>query len=176
MHIRRQLSLFVPPPMGAQLDQCRAILDPVQANLIASHVTLCRDDELLEMTSIVERLHQVSRNAHQGVFPLSLSFGAARRGDGHGIFLDCVDGEAAYQRLRQLLLLPPSTPISAPPQVRRMAPRITLAHPRNPWTEANLSLDFSTLPQHFSIEFSRIAWIEQHPNCAWHVVQEFQLN
>lgn len=176
MHIRRQLSLFVPPPMGAQLDQCRANLDPVQASLIAAHVTLCRDDELLEMTSIVDRLHQLSRNAHKGIVPLSLGFGAARRGEGHGIFLDCIDGESMYQRLRRFLLLPLSAPLAAPLQVRRMAPHITLAHPRNPCTEANRSLDFSTLPQYFSIEFSKIAWIEQHPNCAWQVLQEFQLS
>lgn len=168
MDIRRQLSLFVPPPMGAQLDQCRAILDPIQASLIASHVTLCRDDELLEMTSIVDRLHELCDLVRPEIFPLRLSFGVARRGDGHGIYLDCIDGDVAYQQLREFLL--------SPSQARRMTSHITLAHPRNPCAAANQNLDFSTLPQHFSLEFSKIAWIEQEPNSAWHVVQEFQLN
>lgn len=63
MHVRQQLTLFVPEPAARHVDSVRAIVDPVQAGLIASHVTLRRESELagIAETHIRERLRAWER-------------------------------------------------------------------------------------------------------------------
>ncbi|MBE2186447.1 MAG: hypothetical protein IAE99_06720 [Rhodothermales bacterium] len=42
--MRRQLTLFVPPPRAEPIETVWRLVDPVQHRLIAAHVTLARGD------------------------------------------------------------------------------------------------------------------------------------
>ncbi len=123
--VRRQLTLFVPPPEGPALDALRARLDPVQAGLIAAHVTLCREDELqaLGWPQLQERLDCWPFGA------LALVFGPAERFQGHGLLRPCTAGADGFQALRRWVLRNES--------VRVHPAHLTLAHPRNPVAAGN---------------------------------------
>lgn len=62
--MRRQLTLFVAGGVAADIDNVRQRVDPVQFGLIAAHVTLCREDELAELSEreLVRRLSQAPAN------------------------------------------------------------------------------------------------------------------
>jgi hypothetical protein len=160
MHRRRQLALFLSRPAAAPLEAARRLLDPVQAELIRAHVTLCREDELGDFAAPALR----ARLAANRVAPLSLRFGPAQRFQGHGILLPCVAGEAAFHALR-LALLGPGTP-------GRHEPHITLAHPRNPRSAENRDARLSLLPSDVSFSFASVCLIEQEGSGPWRVLDE----
>jgi hypothetical protein len=62
---RTQLTLFADPDEAAAIERLRAEHDPVQHGLIACHVTLCREDELVEL----ERVTEKSRVVPTGTLP-----------------------------------------------------------------------------------------------------------
>jgi 2'-5' RNA ligase len=160
MSTRRQLTLFVPRPAAAEFEATRCRLDPIQAELIRAHVTLCREDELADLTA--ERLW--SRLAAAAPGPLLLGFGPAQRFHGHGILLPCVAGDAAFHALR-LALLGPEPP-------RRLEPHITLAHPRNPRSTGNLDANLGLVSCGISLVFAGVSLIEQDGTAAWRVLEE----
>jgi hypothetical protein len=51
LNTRTQLTLFVAPPAAEILEPLRRRLDPVQSRLISAHVTLCREDELMNVSA-----------------------------------------------------------------------------------------------------------------------------
>lgn len=161
--IRRQLSLYVPERDAVAIEAVRRILDPLQQGLIPAHVTLCRDDEVLAL-----RDSDVSHAlAAADVRPITLSFGRAITFDGHGVLLPCTSGEDQFAQLRERILRSPSP--------RRLAPHITLAHPRNP-RAATYDLDVvRTLPDEITLTFSVVSLIEQTAGQAWRVLTEHSL-
>lgn len=161
MNTRRQLSLFVPVAEGVQLESVRHELDPVQSELIPAHVTLCREDEIgqLSASEIQARLQGC------GAKPLTLSFGPPMIFRGHGVLLPCVAGESEFHELRAHLL--------GTTAIRR--PHITLAHPRNPRSAKWALPETVALPQTLSYTFVEIASIEQVGGAAWRVIREFRL-
>ncbi|POZ62901.1 2'-5' RNA ligase family protein [Chromobacterium alticapitis] len=149
---RDQLTLFVPSAQAEQLEAVRRKLDPVQAGLIAAHVTLCREDEIagLDMASLFERVREIG--------PLRLAFGPAERFQGHGILLPCVGGEADFQAMRREAL---------GRAARGHVPHLTLAHPRNPRAAGNLLLETPGLPRRVAITFLSVSMIRQYGNEPW---------
>jgi hypothetical protein len=83
---REQLSMYVPSADGVRLESVRKVLDPVQAGLIPAHVTLCREDEIdqLSASEIAARLRS------SAVQPVTLCFGRPVIFQGHGVLLPCV--------------------------------------------------------------------------------------
>jgi len=160
---RRQLSLFVPVAEGAQLEKVRHELDPVQAALIPAHVTLCREDEI-DQLSVSEIKARLQRSAAK---PLTLSFGSPVIFQGHGLLLPCVAGEREFHELRTHLL--------GTTAIRRHAPHITLAHPRNPASTNRTLSDVIGLPYTLSYRFVAITSIEQVGGANWRVLREFML-
>lgn len=161
--VRRQLTLFAAGPTGDAIERVRAQLDPVQHALIAAHVTLCREDEIEGIT--VEELGR--RLGDAGTTPLTLTFGAPEAFSGHGVLLPCVDGEPAFHHLRTALL--------ATDAIRRHAPHITLAHPRNPRADANVPGIWSSLVTPITLTFDRVDLIEQVDGGVWCPVHEHPL-
>jgi 2'-5' RNA ligase superfamily protein len=157
---RSQLTLFILGEIGERIDRIRKIVDPIQAALIAPHLTLCREDELQGITPamISARL--------SGQVMISLQFGRPEISDGHGLLLRCVSREEQFAQLRRQLL-----GIDARP----LGPHITLAHPRNPRSVGN-SLGVVDLEFPLEIRFARVTLIEQEiPGQAWTRVTEFAL-
>lgn len=159
MTVRRQLTLFVPPPAAQPLEALRRVVDPVQAGLIAAHVTLCREDELAS----VDDVELARRLAAGTALPLTLTFGPAERFDGHGLLLPCIAGEAAFRELREQVLGTRS--------IRRQVPHLTLAHPRNPVAPGNsLEHSLAALPAPLAITFGAITLIEQVDRQPWRIL------
>lgn len=160
--VRRQLSLYVPEPAGAALEAVRRVLDPVQHALIPAHVTLCRDDEIVGLTTrdLADALSAPE------VRPITLSFGRAIAFDGHGVLLPCTSGEDQFRQLRERVL--GST-------ARRQEPHITLAHPRNPRAPGNNLDQASNLPAEITVTFPAVSLIEQIDGGAWRVLDRFDL-
>jgi 2'-5' RNA ligase len=162
MHeIRKQLSLYVPANAAKEIEAVRKIVDPIQSNLIPAHITLCREDELHELSTIKARL------AHIPVKPITLRFGKPEIFSAHGLLLNCIDGEGDFRLLREYLL--------ASKNIKNQRPHITLAHPRNPKANGNLLGNTSRLPEMIEITFSTIYLIEQTRNEPWRVLEKYEL-
>lgn len=157
MRIRSQLSLFVPPGSGPDLEAIRGVVDPVQRRLIPAHVTLCREDELhgVGLRELNERL------AHAGTEAITLQFGPPQRFGGYGILLPCIGGTAAFQTLREVVL--------ADRHARPHAPHLTLAHPRNPRAPGNDLARTASLLTGLTVTFAEVHLIEQIDDAPWGV-------
>jgi 2'-5' RNA ligase len=163
MHeIRKQLSLYVPADAAKEIEAVRKIVDPIQSNLIPAHITLCREDELHELSTIKARL------AYIPLKPITLRFGKPEIFSGHGLLLNCIGGEDEFRLLREYLL--------ASKSIKNQRPHITLAHPRNPKSNGNLLGNTSWLPEMIEITFPTIYLIEQERNEPWRVLERYELS
>lgn len=158
---RRQLSMYVPHDAAREIEAVRRIVDPIQSRLIPAHVTLCREDELGDLASVLARLRGAPFK------PLTLRFGKPVAFAGHGILLECVEGEDGFLALRQYLL--------ASSRVREQKPHITLSHPRNPRSEGNSLNNASTLPEVIEVTFPGVYLIEQEGGRPWQLLEKYEL-
>ena len=161
--MRVQLSLFVPPEVGVQLEALRQVMDPIQASLIPAHVTLCREDELVG----VSPKELEARLAAAEACSIHLRFGPAEVFSEHGVLLPCVAGAQAFQKLRRRVL--------ASETVREHAPHLTLAHPRNPRAAGNTADALRGLPDALEVRFATVFRIQQSGAAAWRVLQRYSL-
>lgn len=162
LNIRKQLSLYVPAEAAREIEVVRELVDPIQHNLIPAHITLCREDELHELAAIKARL------AHVSLKPITLRFGTPEIFSGHGLLLNCIDGEDEFRSLREYLL--------ASKNIKNQRPHITLAHPRNPKSPGNSLSNTSRLPEMIEITFPTIYLIEQAGNEPWWVLEKYELS
>jgi len=153
--VRRQLTLFVAGRAAADIDDVRQRVDPVQFGLIAAHVTLCREDELAELS---ER-ELARRLAQAAPAPLTLVFGPPTRFGDHGMMLPCLDGAEAFHTLRQTVL--------GTTDIRAHEAHLTLAHPRNPRAPANIAASYAALQTGLTVTFIAVALIEQRHAHPW---------
>lgn len=160
-HSRRQLTLYVPAEAAAELEAMRRVLDPVQSGLIPAHVTLCREDEL-EQLSFPELRRQAGT-----LGAITLHFGRPEAFHEHGILLPCVGGQDEFHALRRRLL--------GSSDIRRPEPHITLAHPRNPKAPGSSLATAASLPADLSISFDTIRLIQQEGTARWDVLELFGL-
>jgi hypothetical protein len=80
--IRRQLTLFIDQHHAHEIERIRRQFDPKQYELIASHVTLCREGEIEDIHTLLEHLQEVSFSR------IALHFGAVTRSEnGKGALL-----------------------------------------------------------------------------------------
>jgi 2'-5' RNA ligase len=153
--------MYVPRDAAREIEAVRRIVDPIQSRLIPAHVTLCREDELGDLASVLARL----RAAPFG--PLNLRFGKPVAFAGHGLLLECVEGEGRFRALRQYLL--------ASGRVREQKPHLTLAHPRNPRSEGNSLSNTSELPEVIEVTFPSVYLIEQEGSRPWRLLEKYEL-
>lgn len=158
---RRQLSMYVPQDAARDIEAVRRVVDPIQSRLIPAHVTLCREDELGDLASVRARLRRAPFN------PLTLRFGKPVAFAGHGLLLECVEGEEHFRAVREYLL--------ASSRVREQRPHITLAHPRNPKAGGNSLSNTSRLPEVIEVTFPSIYLIEQEKGGPWQLLEMYEL-
>jgi 2'-5' RNA ligase len=163
LNSRIQLTLFATGSAAERIEEIRRLLDPVQFNLIAAHVTLCREDELEGLNTAVLR----QRLSASKIGPLTLTFGAPESFSTHGILLPCAAGEENFRALRQLVL--------GSAAARFQVPHITLAHPRNPKSAGNSLAAASSLERVGAIRFESICLIQQYGASPWRIVERFEL-
>jgi 2'-5' RNA ligase len=162
---RTQLTLFVPENVSAAIEAIRCRYNPVQHNLIAAHVTLCREDELLAIEKVLHNLEQLD-------FPsITIRFGKPERFDeGKGVLLPALEDDTAFQDLRKAILK------GVIEQPRNHKPHLTLMHPRNATCTDEIMEDIrnSALPS--EIQFGHVSLIEQIDGGKWSLIQVFHLN
>jgi 2'-5' RNA ligase len=162
---RIQLTLFVPEKESAVIEAIRSRYNPVQYSLIAAHVTLCREDELLDIEKVLQNLEQLD-------FPsIAIRFGKpARFDEGKGVLLPALDANIAFQDLRKVVLK------GVIEQPRNHKAHLTLMHPRNATCTDEIMEDIrnSALPS--EIQFGHVSLIEQIDGGKWSLIQVFHLN
>jgi hypothetical protein len=161
--IRQQLSLYVPATVSTLIEAVRQLLDPVQATLIPAHVTLCREDELLE----AEPMDLREKFAEAAAASVTLVFGSPEPFQEHGVLLPCVSGEPEFQALRRWAL--------GGAHIRRQVPHITLAHPRNPRASTNNEATANLLPNGLVVTFASVSHIQQVGSQPWQVLEHYAL-
>ena len=157
--IRRQATLFLNDPPIA-LARCRQIYNPVQAALIQTHVTLCREDEVVDWTAFEKRV------ASLGQLELCMEFGRPiRRGD--LVLLPVTDGVDDFVALRRALLF------DGVYEPRSSDPHITVIHPRNGCCTDDAFAEIEDLLVPFQWTFRDIALIQQHNGGPWHTLARY---
>lgn len=162
---RKQLTLFVPKPQATALEALRARYNPLQKALIDSHVTLCREDELQELETLLQRLRELTLPT------LSISFGpVARFENGEGVWLPASGNLELYYELRARILGEEAA------SRKRPLPHITLMHPRNSTCSDAIFEHFKQAELPGAIVFSAITLIEQVNGGPWSILEEFPLS
>lgn len=161
---RKQLSLFVGRDAAAPLEAVRSRYNPLQQQLIAAHVTLCREDEIADTDAVIHNLEHL----HEA--PLSIYFEApVRFNQGAGVLIPATANNEAFQLLRKKVL---AGIIDEP---RQHMPHITLLHPRNSTCtdaiyEAIMKMEW---PKQF--QFNAVSLIEQSGDGPWKILRTFSL-
>ena len=156
--MRRQLTLFLPPPQRAIIEPIRQRLDPRQHAIIPAHVTLYRDDELADWPALERRLSSLE------AFSLTLRFGAPQALPDGCILLRPTQGAQQYQALRRSLL-GPAAPIHGA--------HLTLLHPRHATGTPPDVAELATVLADLVVTFSSIALIEQRGLAPWQLLREY---
>jgi uncharacterized FAD-dependent dehydrogenase len=164
-HHRLQLTLFVPPPQAVAIEAIRRAVNPVQYALINSHVTLCREDELEPLETVLRNLRQLRHR------PITIGFGPATRfSEGKGVLLPATEGAAGFQQLRHMVL----QDITDNPRVQEA--HITLLHPRNATCTDAIFVQIQNVVLPTQIHFDTINLIEQVNDGPWKLLEQFVLN
>lgn len=159
---RKQLTLFVPEDHAAFLEKIRQKYNPIQYNLIPSHVTLCREDEIEPLERVLENLQTLKMGELLIYFdPIS------RFSEGKGLMMPGAPTNEAFYQLRKNVLK------GVQDIPRNHQPHLTLMHPRNSTCTDEIFRKLSSLsfPHYFS--FQKISLIEQEIGRKWEVLREF---
>jgi hypothetical protein len=163
-NIRRQLTLFVKPSEGQAIEKIRQQFNPRQFELIQSHVTLCREEEIQNLGQVTANLRSLQHDKviiHFG--------GVTRSADGKGVFLPATTESLGFQKLRNKVLEGLTKNASV------HEPHITLMHPRNSTCTDGIfdQIEKISLPK--QLVFDRISLIEQEDGGQWRILQEYDL-
>jgi 2'-5' RNA ligase len=156
--------MFVPSPDATVIELIRGRYNSLQRALIDSHVTVCREDEIVSLERVVQNLKQLRQSV------LTIGFGGAVRSEGgKGVLLPATEGLDEFQQLRKMVLR------GVYDDTRQHAPHVTLMHPRNSTCTDTIfdEIRSYTLPR--VIQFDSISLIEQVDGGTWQVQQAYKL-
>jgi 2'-5' RNA ligase len=161
---RIQLTLFVDEKYSIIMEKIRREFNPAQYDLIKSHVTLCREDELDKVDEVIRNLIGLNRG------PITIKFGnMVRFSEGKGLMIPALGDNEPFQKLRAYIL---KGIIEHP---RKQEPHITLMHPRNSICTDAIFEQVKAHKLPHKIEFNKISLIEQEMDKQWHILEEFEL-
>jgi 2'-5' RNA ligase len=158
---RIQLTLFVDEAEAVKIEKIRVQFNPLQYELIKSHVTLCREDELEKIEKIIQRLTALQHHYIKIHFDAPIRFAHSK-----GVLLPANDNKEDFQQLRKIILQ--GNP-------RKHAPHITLIHPRNATCTDIIYEEITKMILPTEIVFRNVSLIEQENGGKWNVLQEFEL-
>lgn len=162
--IRQQLTLFVNTVDAVSIENIRRKYNPIQFELISAHVTLCREDEIIDLDRILSNLYNIKKQ------PVSIKFGnAVRFDDGKGVLIPALDDNKEFCELRKGIL----DGLFNPPRI--FFPHITLMHPRNSICTEPIfrQIQQNLFPE--ELTFNTISLIEQENAGKWKTLEEFKL-
>ena len=158
--MRRQATLYVPPPFDSAIEPLRSRFNAVQFGLIRAHVTLCREDEVTDWEFLADQISRLEK------IEISLSFGRPVR-EGNLVTLPTVGSTESFDAFRRIVLTGQSEPI------RKHNPHITLIHPRNGACTDQIFGEMSCELSPFSVTFRSVALIEQVDGGVWKTQKNF---
>ena len=163
-NIRRQLTLFVVQKDAENIEKVREQFNPKQSELIKSHVTLCREDEIENLEKVITNLYRLAKTE------IDIEFGSPSRFDnGKGVLLPAKVDNIEFQELRRQIL----NGINDNP--RKQEPHITLMHPGNSICTDNIFAQIKKISLPAKLKFKTISLIEQKDGGPWNVLQEFEM-
>jgi 2'-5' RNA ligase len=121
---RPHATLFLPPPIGPELDEIRRYFDPTFAAQMGPHITLTYPEETPDRELLAERLDALGR--WSGPLPLRLTDVAVYGDATGGVHVRVEDPVGAYLGARAEVLAPPFDAHA----VELAVPHVTLVHPR----------------------------------------------
>lgn len=163
-NIRQQLTLFVDKKYAREIESIRKKFNPRQHQLIDSHVTLCREDEIVNIDNVLDNLQNLDLS------PITIQFGQATKFDNNkGVLLPASGINEQFHQLREKILVALNMP------VRRHEPHITLMHPRNATCTDKTFDEIKTVNLPTSLKFDTVSLIEQIDGGQWQVINRFTL-
>ncbi|CAN5512666.1 hypothetical protein BH11BAC3_BH11BAC3_15930 [soil metagenome] len=161
---RIQLTLFVDENKSQQIEEIRDEFNPEQFQLIKSHVTLIRDEELEQIEKVLINLSSLNHSY------ITIHFGKMIRfAEGKGVILPATETNESFHQLRSCVLKGITNPF------RKPAPHITLMHPRNSTCTDQVFETISKTDTPGLLVFKTISLIEQYPGCKWEPLKSFEL-
>lgn len=161
---RQQLTLFVNQKDAAGIESIRKKFNPIQQQLIDSHVTLCREDEIANIDKVLDNLQNLDIPA------ITIQFEQVTRfHNNKGVLLPASGDNEQFHQLRKKILAPLQMP------VRRHEPHITLMHPRNSNCTDEIFEEIRSVNLPASLQFDTISLIEQIDGGQWQIKNIFNL-
>ena len=162
MKTRQQLTLFL-RDKSDMIERLRHKYNPIQYDLIPAHVTLCREDEIIDIGKVIENLKSINNS-----LPIKIKFSVVKRFcKNKGLYLPASVENTTFKELRRRVL----TDIDSNP--RNHQPHITIVHPRNATCTDDIynEVRHQTLPK--VLVFDCISLIEQCNDQKWSILNEF---
>lgn len=157
---RRQATLYLPADQSAPIELLRERFNPIQAALIRSHVTLCREDEVANWGDLAARLDLLKP------IEVSLRFETPVR-EGNSVLIPASGTTVSFDALRAALL---SKNDVIP---RKLSPHITIVHPRNGTCDEEQFDEICRSITPLSILFRSVTMIEQIDGGVWRDLASF---
>jgi hypothetical protein len=165
IEMRRQLTLFIGEAEGKSIEKIRKKYNPRQYDLIQSHVTLCREDEIEDFDRVLANLTALNAKA------ITIRFEQATRiGNGDGVLLPASEGNEEFHELRKQILKGLSG------SLRHVAPHITLMHPRNSICTDEIFEQIQNARLPTELQFNTISLIGQINGGKWKIIKIFKLS
>lgn len=163
-YFRQQLTLFVDKKDAIEIESIRKRFNPKQHQLIDSHVTLCREDEIANIDKTLGFLQNLD------VSPLTIQFGQVTKFENNkGVFLPAFGNNEQYHQLRVKILKALNMP------VRHHDPHITLMHPRNSNCTKEIFEEIESVNLPTILSFDTVSLIEQIGGGKWQIITRFNL-
>ena len=162
--IRRQLTLFPAEPNGV-IEKIWAAFNPVQYQLIAAHVTLCREDEIEPIESVLKNIRSIQLD-----HSIKIQFNSIERFDnGKGVLMTAGNNNADFYELRKTVL---KGIMQSPGE---HLPHITLMHPRNAVCTDAIFTQIKNFKLPGVLRFDTISLIEQRNRERWKTIEQFSI-
>lgn len=161
---RKQLTLFLEESEAIAIEEIRKKYNPGQHELIRSHITLCREDEIGNLEQVKDNLENLQMTE------IDLRLGSPRRfAQGKGVLIPMLDKASKFQKLRTMVL---KNVVAEP---REHKAHITLMHPRNSTCNDQNFQEIQQFSLPTQVSIAKISLIEQEIGKKWNTVEEYDL-
>lgn len=161
---RKQLTIFLDKIESEPIESIRRKFNPKQFELIKSHITLCREDEIEELSRIQKNLENIDLYE----FKLHTN-GLIRFSEKKGLLISINDKEGKFCRLREIILK------NGNDIPREHKAHITLMHPRNSICNDENFDEIRKVKMPKIISIRKISLIEQELGKEWKTLKEYEL-
>lgn len=163
--IRKQLTLFLSDSSSHAIEDIRRRFNPIQYDLIAAHVTLCREDEIEPIHAKLQNIESIRMNR-----PVTIEFGPAERfAAGKGVLIPAKPGPVEFYELRKRILRLSDV------EIHEQIPHITLMHPRNSTCTDAIYDQIREYQLPGILSFDKISLIEQRNGERWKIIRQYSI-